>query len=216
MWKDFISMAFYAFMALFPIVNPVGTAPIFLAMTAGASVPQQRHLARRVPLYAYLLLLVSLLLGGLIIRFFGIQIADVEIAGGLVVFYTAWGMLNEKEDRTVSAQEVDAKRFEQMAFFPLTLPITAGPGCIAVAIAVGSRIGHERPEVMVLGYLGAALGLLALVFATWLCFRFAGRLFAKLGPTGTTVFTKMAAFVLMAIGVEIFWDGLAQLIESLR
>ncbi|MGA9752721.1 MAG: MarC family protein [Acidobacteriota bacterium] len=216
MWKDFISMAVYAFMALFPIVNPVGTAPIFLAMTAGASVPQQRHLARRVPLYAFLLLLVSLLLGGLIIRFFGIQIADVEIAGGLVVFYTAWEMLNRPDDRSAPQALADGGRFEQMAFFPLTLPVTAGPGCIAVAIAVGSRIGHRQPEDMAMGYVGAALGLLALAFATWLCFRFAHRVFRKLGTTGTMVFTKMAAFVLMAIGVEIFWNGLSQLIEGLH
>ncbi len=216
MWKDFISMAVYAFMALFPIVNPVGTAPIFLAMTSSAP-PSKRHaMARRVSAYAYILLVLSILLGGVIIRFFGIQIADVEIAGGLVVFYTAWGMLNEKEDRTVSAQEMDAKRFDQMAFFPLTLPITAGPGCIAVAIAIGGRIAHPSLLETAGGYLGAAVGVLGVALSVWLCFRFANGVFRKLGPTGTTVFTKTAAFVLMAIGVEIFWDGLAQLIEALH
>jgi multiple antibiotic resistance protein len=209
-------MAFYAFMALFPIVNPVGTAPIFLAMTAGAPPPQRHALARRVSLYAYLLLLFSILLGGVIIRFFGIQIADVEVAGGLVVFYTAWGMLNEREERAVSPREIDIKRLEQMAFFPLTLPVTAGPGCIAVAIAIGGRIAHQSVLSEAGGYGGAAVGVLGLACSVWLCFRFASGVFRKLGPTGTTVFTKMAAFVLMAIGVEIFWDGLAQLIEGLH
>lgn len=211
-----LHLAIYAFMALFPIVNPVGTTPIFLAMTAGASPEMQHRLARRVSAYACVLLVVSLVLGGLIIEFFGIKIAHVEIAGGLVVFYTAWEMLNARDDAVPSQLATERKRLEEMAFFPLTLPITAGPGCIAVAIAVGSRMAHRSLEGILVGYLGAVVGVLGVAFTVWLCFRFAQGVFAKLGTTGTMVFTKMAAFILMAIGVEIFWSGLSQLITELR
>ena len=216
MVKVALHLAVYAFMALFPIVNPVGTTPIFLAMTASGSPEVQHRLVRRVSVYAFVLLAVSLVLGGVIIEFFGIQIAHVEIAGGLVVFYTAWEMLNAKDDAAPSQQAADHKRLEEMAFFPLTLPVTAGPGCIAVAIAVGSRIAHRSLEEMLFGYLGAMVGVLGVALAIWLCFRFARGVFAKLGTTGTMVFTKMAAFVLMAIGVEIFWSGLSQLILQLK
>ncbi|MGD1149078.1 MAG: NAAT family transporter [Thermoanaerobaculaceae bacterium] len=211
-----LHLAIYSFMALFPIVNPVGTTPIFLAMTTGASLETRHRLSRRVSIYACALLVVSLVLGGLIIEFFGIKIAHVEIAGGLVVFYTAWEMLNVRDDVAPSQLAVESGRLEQIAFFPLTLPITAGPGSIAVAIAVSSRIAHRPLDAMLFGYLGAMVGVLVVALTIWLCFRFAQGVFAKLGTTGTMVFTKMAAFILMAIGVEIFWSGLSQLIIELR
>ncbi len=216
MWKDVTSMAAYAFMALFPIVNPVGTAPMFLALTSGADPREQHQISRRVSVYAFILLLVSMILGGVIIRFFGIQIAHVEIAGGLVVFYTAWGMLNSESGGSAAQPDTSGKHLDEMAFFPLTLPITAGPGCIAVAIAIGGRIAHHSLADTLSGYLGATAGVLGVALAVWLCFRFAHGVFSRLGTTGTLVFTKMAAFVLMAIGVEIFWTGLAQLIVALR
>ncbi len=215
MLKGMEVMAAYSFMALVPIVNPVGTAPIFLAMISGATSRQHRQLAWRVSLYAFILLVVSTLLGGMIIRFLGIQIAHVEIAGGLIVFHTAWQMLNGTQEPAAVDPAGTTKSVEELAFFPLTLPITAGPGCIAVAIAIGSRVGHGPLPGVLESYLGAVLGVLGVSVAVWFCFRFASALFSKLGPTGTTVFTKMSAFVLLAIGVEIFWSGLAQLIRAL-
>ncbi len=214
MLKSVATMAVYAFMALFPLVNPVGTTPIFLSLTVGATPEELRRLTHRVPVYAFFLLLVSLLLGGVIINFFGIQIAHVEVAGGLVVFYSAWEMLSGRSGDGGAGDRVQAAG--DRAFFPLTMPITAGPGCIAVAIAVGSRCVGRSVEGTVAAYLGAALGLLALSVAVWFCFRFASGLFHRLGPTGALVVTKMSAFVLMAIGVEIFWTGLSQLILQLR
>ncbi len=215
MLKGIELAAVYSFMALLPIVNPVGTAPIFLAMIAGASPQQHRQLAWRVSLYAFVLLVASTLLGGVIIRFFGIQIAHVEIAGGLIVFHTAWQMLNETRGSEASTEAGEGKGLEEMAFFPLTLPITAGPGCIAVAIAVGSRAAHPPLRAVPEHYLGTLAGVLGVALAVWLCFRFATTVFDKLGRTGTTVVTKLSAFVLLAIGVEIFWSGLAQLIKAL-
>lgn len=214
MLRTVATMAVYAFMALFPLVNPVGTTPIFLSLTAGATQDELGRLTRRVPVYSFFLLLVSLLLGGVIINLFGIQIAHVEVAGGLVVFYSAWEMLSGRSGEQGAGDR--SQPAGDRAFFPLTMPITAGPGCMAVAIAVGSRCVGRSVEGTLASYLGAGLGLLALSLSVWLCFRFASRLFHRLGPTGTLVVTKMSAFVLMAIGVEIFWSGLSQLILQLR
>jgi multiple antibiotic resistance protein len=216
MLKGVELMAVYSFMALFPIVNPVGTAPIFLTMTSRITLREQRLLSWKVSLYAFILLVVSVLLGGVIIRFFGIRIAHVEIAGGLILFHTAWEMLNGNREAPTAESGTSLKSVPDMSFFPLTLPITAGPGCIAVAIAIGGRIAHNSLASTLEGYAGAVLGILGVALTVWLCFHFAQRVFSKLGSTGTMVVTKMSAFVLLAIGVEIFWSGLSQLILALH
>ena len=123
---------------LFPIVNPVGGAPIFLALTSGQSAEVRRSLAWRVAVNGFILMLGSLFVGSHVLVFFGITLPVVRIAGGLAVASFGWRLLRDgaaaADDRNEAHQSTTVD-----AFYPLTMPLTVGPGSISVAITIGSH-----------------------------------------------------------------------------
>src|SRR5215469_4674942 len=131
--------------ALFPIVNPLGNTPIFLTLTRGISAGARASLARAIAVNGLALIVTSIFIGTYILAFFGISLPVVQVGGGLMVMATAWALLRSSDD---SGAGEDAKRpchdatYMRQAFYPLTLPLTVGPGSISVAIAVGAN----RPQ----------------------------------------------------------------------
>jgi MarC family membrane protein len=138
-----------AFPALFSIVNPIGASLIFSNVTQTRSHAERLSLAKRISWYSLVILLGSLLLGGYILNFFGISLAALRIGGGLVVAIRAWGLLTQPEaheDRKQTDADPAADAGADVAFFPLTMPFTTGPGSIAVAIALASeRLRGDQP-----------------------------------------------------------------------
>src|SRR5271169_6706390 len=128
------------FAALLPIVNPLGMAPIFAEMTLGYDTGIRRTVAMRVAINGVVLLVASLFIGSYILQFFGISLAAVQVGGGLVVTVAGWRILNRKgdlPDRKAESQPSNEEILSQ-AFYPLTMPLTVGPGSIAVAVTLGS------------------------------------------------------------------------------
>src|SRR5271167_2187896 len=127
------------FAALLPIVNPFGMAPIFAEMTLGYSARIRRTVATRVAVNGVVLLVASLFIGSYILQFFGISLAAVQLGGGLVVTVAGWQILNRSRDMKDSALESppSRERILSQAFYPLTMPLTVGPGSIAVALTLG-------------------------------------------------------------------------------
>ena len=203
--------------ALFSIVNPVSGAPVFLSLTRRFSRRVRQRLAGRVALNGFLLLLGSLFVGSHVLEFFGLTLPVVRVAGGLVVTSAGWTLLNQEADtRPVTAAETPGAE-EPDAFYPLTLPLTVGPGSITVAITLGS----QRPQSSSLADLalvasGAVVGILAIAFTIYVCYRFADRLEDVLGRTGTNVMLRLSAFILVCIGIQICWAGISALIASLH
>ena len=201
------------FVALFPVVNPVGCAPIFLALTQSYPQSVRKVLAGKVALYGFMLLVASFLFGSLILDFFGISLAVIRIAEGLVVASTGWNLLNQDDGGNEKSTEGDSTegtlgRAMDYAFYPLTLPITVGPGCVAIAITLGARLKHEAGPIWERGYVSGLLGIFAICLLIWICYSRADRLVKRLGKSGTTILTRLSAFILLAIGVQIMWDGL--------
>ena len=127
---DFIKTLGVTFAALFPIVNPVGCAPIFFGLTRNYPQSAQKVLARKIAAYGFALLMISSLIGTEILAFFGISLFVVQIAGGLVVAATGWNLLNQPDDNDSAQQKQTPGTLEdalEHAFFPLTLPLTVGP-----------------------------------------------------------------------------------------
>jgi multiple antibiotic resistance protein len=197
---------------LFPIVNPVGGAPIFFGLTRECTTAQRNTLALRVAVNSFVLLIGSLFVGSYVLEFFGITLPIVRVAGGLVVTATGWNLLQ-------TGYPGDGERAGHRpvlptdSFFPLTMPITVGPGSIAVAIALGSqRPRVALPEVALLG--GAAIvGLAAIAATIYVCYRFAEGTVGALGAHGTNVLVRLSAFILLCIGIEIFWKGYSDLVR---
>lgn len=204
-----------AYPALVSIVNPVAGAFVFNEATAGRDDRAIARLAAAVGRYSLLVLLAALWLGSAVLEFFGISLAALRIAGGLVLASFAWRLLVTPDARTEQKRDEAAPAREEetgIAFFPLTIPFTTGPGTIAVAITLGS--GHPRNGFS-LGYvLGLTLAAIATSMTIWAFFRYARRIAALLGPTGTRVISRLAAFVLLCIGVQILIIGTSDVLRD--
>jgi multiple antibiotic resistance protein len=200
------------FAGLFPIVNPVGGAPIFLALTHQNSEEIRRSLAWRVAVNGFVLLLGSLFVGSHVLVFFGITLPVVRIAGGLAVASFAWRML--RDGASAADDHNEAHRCTSVdAFYPLTMPLTVGPGSIAVAIALGAQRPQEATGFFDVAFLaaGACVGLAAIALTIFVCYRFAGRMVAILGEAGINVLIRLSAFILLCIGIQIIWSGYSAL-----
>ena len=211
---SFIKILLVTFVTLFPVVNPLGDAPIFLTLTRRYPQSTQRILARKIAAYGFTLLAGSFLFGSIVLDFFGIRLFVVQIAGGMVLAATGWSLLNEADDGSAGNQApATLEDALEHAFFPLTLPITVGPGCISIAITLGAHVRHEAGPGWERGYPGhsiaALIGMLLLCLLVAFCYGHADRLVRMLGKSGTTIVTRLSAFILFAIGVQIIWNGLS-------
>ena len=200
--------------ALFPIVDPLGGSPFFLALTSEYAPEARKALAWRIALNSFFLLVGSYFIGTYILAFFGISLPVVQVGGGLIVVATGWTLLKQRDDekhdvhRTVQPQDTF-----RHAFYPLTMPLTVGPGSISVAITLGANAAHSHalhPLMILAALIGS--GLIAL--SIFLCYGFADRLARILGPTAMLVIMQLSSFLLVCIGVQIAWNGIKALAES--
>jgi len=209
----------FAFAALLPILNPAATAPIFLGLTDGASPRTRAMLARKIARNMFALMLGSMLVGSYVLEFFGISLPIVRVGGGLIVAATAWRLITATQatvdSRTELAESFTPEMAKRQAFYPLTFPISCGPGSIAAAITVGVSLNDERIATSVAHMAGGALALLAIGLLLYLAFRYAERLLKPLGEAGTVIFLRLSAFILLCLGVQIVWDGLSELLRGL-
>ena len=204
--------------ALFPIINPPAAAFIILSMVPHASPAQRAELARRIAINSFVILLASLSIGAYLLSFLGISIAVLRVAGGLIIAMAGWNLLqssgNETEEAQPDPMTGSDPTLRVKAFYPLTLPVTVGPGSISVAIALGT--GSPREGLQPVHFIGVGIALGLLCVSIYLCVRFAGNIERLLGPSGTQVAMRLFAFAIFCIGVQILWLGLSDLINSLH
>jgi multiple antibiotic resistance protein len=206
---------FLVLSALFPIVDPLGGSPFFLALTGEYTSEARRALSWRIALNSFFLLVGSYFVGTYILAFFGISLPVVQVGGGLIVVATGWTLLKQKEDgkhdvqRTVQPQDTF-----RHAFYPLTMPLTVGPGSISVAVTLGANAAHSH-ALHPLTILAALIGCVLIAVSIFLCYGFADRLARILGATAMTVIVQLSSFLLVCIGVQIAWNGVKALLESM-
>ena len=203
--------------ALFPIVNPIGGSPVFLLLTQDHSRESRKLLARRVAMNSFILLIVSMAVGTHILSFFGISLPVVQVGGGLIVVSTGWAMLTRSDqvDRGQVHQTVTSQDVLKNAFYPLTLPLTVGPGSISIAITLGANEPRHL-GANVLALISAAIGGTLIALTIYLCYGYADRLAAAIGQSGMNVILRLSSFLLVCIGVQIFWNGLSALVKTLN
>jgi multiple antibiotic resistance protein len=213
---DFINAFLLVYAGLFPIINPIGSAPIFLGLTSSCKEAERNTLARRVATNSFLLLAGSMFIGSHLLVFFGITLPVVRVAGGLVLIAFGWKLLHggaELEGQPLADAEHSAA---VDSFYPLTMPLTVGPGSMSVAIALGSQWPAGSPELSQLAILGgsAIAGIVALSLTVYVCYRFAKRTIALLGPNGINVIVRLSAFILLCIGIQVLWTGYSALVVA--
>ena len=203
--------------ALFPIVNPLGGSPIFLSLTREYPASARRILARSVAVNSFFLLIASFVIGTHILAFFGISIPVVQVGGGLVVIANGWAMLMRKEEPDRGGdmhRSVNPADIFRNAFFPLTMPLTVGPGSISVAITLGANEPHHLgPNVLAI--LAAVAGSAIISVSIFLCYGFSDRLAQILGDNAMNVVMRLSSFLLVCIGVQILWNGASALLRTM-
>jgi len=203
--------------ALLPIVNPLGGSPVFLALASDYPRDLRFVLARKVAVNSFILMVASFLVGTHILRFFGISIPVIQVGGGLIVVANGWALLTRKDepDRSgPSLRQINPTDIFRSAFYPLTMPLTVGPGAISVAITLGAN--EQRGVANLLLILAAIVGAAVVAAAILLCYGFADRLAAVIGESGMSITLRLSSFLLVCIGVQIIWNGLSALIRALQ
>jgi len=190
---------------------------VFLSLTRDYTRDSRKLLARSIAINSFALLVASFTIGSHVLSFFGISLPVVQVGGGLIVISTGWAMLNENDenDRGAVRRTVSCTDVLKDAFYPLTLPLTVGPGSISIAITLGANEPHHL-RANLLAILVAVIGSTFLAVTIYLCYAFADRLGAIAGPSGLNVIIKLSAFLLVCIGVQILWNGASQLLGSLH
>ena len=218
--KDFTDFILGSLAALFPVIDPIGSVPIFLVLTAGIPPSLRRSYAKRIALNVIFLLISFLLVGGGILRFFGISLEVVRIAGGIVVFQAAWHTMNaesklsdlENEDASQKAGE-----HEDISFMPMTIPLLAGPGAIAVALGLAAEASRGVATVATAVHLLAAAVAIALIgLIIYIALRSSTLLLKWFGAGGIHALSRVLGLFVMAIGVQLILNGLGDWIQSLN
>ncbi len=213
--RHFITALLLVVGGLLPIVNPVGSAPLFLSMTHGASEDTRAVLALKVAINSFLLIMGSLIIGAYVLKVFGLSLPVVQVAGGAVLCALGWNMLSSESPPPVPNQPpTTSDMVIARAFYPLTLPLTVDPGAISVAVTIGANHakGFER---VVIGFVAGVIGTAIISLCVWIAYRYAERIARWLGHTRVMVVLRLSAFIVLCIGVEITWNGIKALAAEL-
>ncbi len=203
--------------ALFPIVNPLGSAAIFLNLVGNVEHRLQELLAKKITMYSFSILIVSLLWGVKVLSFFGISVYAVQIGGGLIVCATGWSLLSQTGGGMSSGSGNDENILDH-AFYPYTLPITVGPGSISVAITLGAHlVANSRNFVLLspLVIIPAVIGIGIVCLIVYICYRYAKAAERLLGKTGTDVLLRLSSFILLCIGIQIVANGIKTFLPTI-
>ena len=208
--SEYIQFGTLAFTSLLAILNPLSAVPVFVAMTAHYDARHRAATLRRAIFTAFVVMVAFSLLGGLILRFFGITTHAFQIAGGIIFFSIGWDMLHARRSRvkTTEEEETEGAAREDIGIIPLGLPSLAGPGTITTVIALDSQ-AESMPQ-MVAVYV--AIVLVCLI--AWAVLAAAPVVVRKLGQTGMNVFTRIMGLLVMVIGSQFVINGVTTVLRG--
>lgn len=210
------------FSALLPVVNPLGSALVFLGLVGQQPASVYKSLARQIAINMVLFFAVIELVGSYLLTFFGVSISIVQFAGGIVVAAIGWSVLNQPDnDKTKesagaqAASESTSSDWSAKTFYPLMFPITAGPGCLVVMITLSAHAGGMTLTENLLARAGLMIAVLIIAVLVYLCYAYAPQITRKIAPSTVQGIVRVIAFILLCIGVQIAWNGLVSLLKPL-
>jgi multiple antibiotic resistance protein len=221
-WKYFA----LGFSALLPLINPLGSALIFLGLVGHAPIDAFHSLARRIAINTVIFLAVIELVGSALLGFFGISLPIMQVSGGIVIAMIGWSLLNQQDsgpsqDKTDAADaaapaitRAEFSSLQEKAFYPLTFPITAGPGCIVIMLTLSVHAKHPTVPETVLSYVGLFIAAIALSISIYFCYAYAPKIARSISPSTVHGILRVIAFILFCIGVQIAWNGLSDLLKT--
>jgi multiple antibiotic resistance protein len=204
-----------AYSTLISIINPFGLAFVFQDMTRGLPAATRHFLSFRVAVYSFCVLMISSTLGSYILSFFGITVPALRIAGGITVALAGWNLLNKPDmpvDEEVPATDMPRASIEAMAFYPITMPLTTGPGSVSAAIALAAN----RTSDITIPRLFLEMLVVSTVVALtiYVCYRWSAWVSQHIGVAATRIFTRISAFLLLCVGVQIIITGVTEVLRG--
>jgi multiple antibiotic resistance protein len=214
----FLKAAILIPITLLPILDPFGNVPVFANLSRYMSREAEARLARQVALNCWFMLLGAMFIGSHVLAFFGISLPIVRIGGGILVAVTGWRLLHDEgqnaiRDEVATEKAWSEEEFKMRSFYPISFPLTVGPGSIAASITLGANT-PTRIVDWVISVGAAALGVAMTALVIYLCYRYANKVVSLLGTLGTMVLLRLSAFILMCIGIEILWLGVLDLLKD--
>lgn len=219
-WTTFL----LAFSALLPIINPLGSALVFLGLVGKAPPVVYRSLARRIAVNNILFLAAVEILGSAILNFFGISLPIVEVAGGVVIAGMAWGVLNQndsgagvrqKQEESENPDDSQFHDLKEKLFYPFTFPITSGPGTLVTMLTLSAHISRSKVSENLLGHAGIFGAVVIVSVLVYFCYAYAPTITTKVSRTTAHGILRVIAFIMLCIGVQIAWNGLSALLATL-
>jgi len=216
--SSFFDLAFVGFVALFPVVNPIGTAlvldPFLHQLTKG----ERKIAAAKIALYCFLICAVTLFVGSWLFKMFGISLPIVRIAGGILICRTGWQMLSPDDKSNSSAERSSPDRpkdVEDILFYPMAFPMTTGAGTIAVLLTLSAQ-AHDKawiPHLINLSAIILAIFLMSVLI--FICYASTTRILRKLGARGAQIVNRLGAFFVFCVGLQIVANGLQPLLKNM-
>ena len=228
-WKSIMEHFYFivptTFMALFHVVNPIGSGILFLNLTPLADNKTRRILARKIALNSLIIMLITLIAGVYILKLFGITIPIVQICGGAMILTMGWRSLN-RDDYTNESdqkkyiksqiQQSDLADYNNNVFYPFTFPFTIGPGSIAVTLTVSAESINNEVGSGILQYMAATVAILLVSLTIYLCYSSSNYVMSKITEQVRRVIMKILSFVLLCIGGQIIENGLTEFLRGLH
>ena len=221
--STFLSAFFIAFGALLPLINPLGSALVFLGLVGDVPPSVYRSLARRIAINNIIFLAIIELLGSAILRFFGISLPIVQLSGGIVIAAMGWSVLNQpdasassraKKTETETRDDTHLEDLEHKVFYPFTFPITSGPGTLVATLTLSAHLSNRGLLRNVLDHAGILFAICVLSLLIYFAYAYAPKITSKIAPSTAHGILRVVAFILLCIGVQIAWNGLSVLLNQ--
>lgn len=218
-WNSFL----IGLSALLPLINPLGSALVFLGLVGDVPSVDYKALARKIAINNVIFLGIFELLGSAILNFFGISLPIVQVSGGVVIAAIGWSVLNEQDSQATTNNKREEAQLtaghamvdlHEKAFYPFTFPVTSGPGTLVVLLTLSARFSTGDRSVMVLRHIGLFIAIVVLSAAVYFCYAYASRITKAISPSTAHGILRVIAFILLCIGVQIAWNGLSTLLLS--
>ena len=211
-WSEYLPIFVLGFSSLFPLINPIGTAMIIEPYFKGIDNSQRRHYALRIVMYAFFMGAVTVHVGSAVLSFMGVSIPATQTAGGIVIALLGYGLLSRADvDKSDDSEKAS---LERSVFYPISFPLTLGPGGISTLIALSAHLKHDGPGFFSpkLAVLTAAL--FTVLLLAYLCFVYNDKISSRMGTTGNQVLNRLMAFLVFCIGIQMAFNGVMGLIKA--
>jgi len=212
----FLQLVFVGFLALFPAVNPVGSAFIVDPLLSGLDLAQRRAATKRIAFYCLVICTVSIIAGSYILHLFGISIPIVQLCGGIMICRMGWQLLTSEDGIQKGNKETarPSGEIENLLFYPIAFPMTTGAGTISVLLTLSAHGEDTDISKHLVKLVALFIAIVLICILIYICYVNTPRLIRRLGPRGEQIVNKLSAFLVFCIGMQIASAGIRALLKT--